>query len=117
MRRNSSNDRYIRYSTIEPLRLLFDIRHTVLRSSESHFVLEEGLTKRRGNPNFGKPAMGPLPGPVSSSFEDVVKKMRLNPAEYQHSRELKDWVQRNKDSKYVPTDLLKAWGLEVKGEL
>jgi hypothetical protein len=25
---------------------------------------------------------------------------------------LKEWVRRNKDQKYVPTDLLKDWGLE-----
>jgi hypothetical protein len=27
---------------------------------------------------------------------------------------LKEWVKKHKDSKYVPQDLLEAWGIEAK---
>ncbi len=74
------------------------------------------MTKKRGNPNWGKPDVNAsaLTGP--SSFEEVVKKLRLSPAEYENSVQLKDWVRKNKDQKYVPSDLLKAWDLEVQGD-
>ena len=49
---------------------------------------------------------------MATSFESVVKRLGLSPEEYESSAPLKDWVLRNMDEKYVPSDLLKAWGLE-----
>jgi hypothetical protein len=72
------------------------------------------MVKRRGNPNFGKPV--PLPPAGESSFEEVVKAMGLSPAEYADSAELKKWVHQNKNTKYVPTNLLKIWGFVVEDE-
>jgi hypothetical protein len=43
--------------------------------------------------------------------------LRLSSGDYQHSTQLKAWVQKNKGQKYVPTDLLGAWDFEVKGDL
>jgi len=51
-----------------------------------------------------------------SSFEQVVKALHISPEEYHNSPELKEWVRRNKDHKYVPTALLKAFGFQVKAE-
>jgi len=74
------------------------------------------MAKNRGNPNWGKEDanFGVHAGP--SSFEEIVKTLRLSPAEYQHSAQLKDWVQKNKDQKYVPSTLLSAWKMTVRGE-
>ena len=74
------------------------------------------MAKNRGNPNWGKPvAHG---GPVgSTSFEEVVRKLRLSPEDYGGSLTLKEWVRKNKDQKYIPDDLLKLWDFEVKGDL
>lgn len=47
-----------------------------------------------------------------TSFEQMVRKLGLSPEEYESSALLKDWVRRNMDEKYVPLDLLKAWGFE-----
>jgi len=74
------------------------------------------VAKKRGNPNWGKPEVNTVPYAGVSSFEDVVKKLRLSPTEYESSVQLKDWVRKNKDHKYVPSTLLQAWGLEVKGD-
>jgi hypothetical protein len=49
----------------------------------------------------------------ASSFERVVATLGLSPAEYVNSAELKEWVWRNKDHKYVPPELLAAWGFTV----
>jgi len=46
----------------------------------------------------------------ATSFERIVRALRLTPEEYVHSVPLKEWVRQNKDDKYVPSDLLKAWG-------
>ena len=74
------------------------------------------MAKKRGNPNWGKPDLTNVPYTGSTSFEEVVKKLRLGPADYHRSAELREWVQRNKDQKYVPVDLLEAWDLTVKEE-
>jgi len=74
------------------------------------------MAKKRGNPNWGKPDIQ-SPFVAATSFEEVVKKLRLSPADYESSLPLKDWAQKNKDQKYIPDDLLRLWGLEVKGDL
>jgi hypothetical protein len=70
--------------------------------------------RRPGNRNFTKPgAIGPIVF-SPSSFERVVTALKISPEEYRNSPKLKEWVRRNKDQKYVPTDLLKAFGFLVE---
>jgi hypothetical protein len=52
------------------------------------------MVRKRGNPNWGKPDMQAAPV-VPTSFEDVVKKLRLSPADYEGSVTLKEWVRKN----------------------
>ena len=52
-----------------------------------------------------------------SAFEPIARRLRLTPSEYASSRELKEWVRRNKDHKYVPSQLLEAWHFDVNDEL
>ena len=54
--------------------------------------------------------------PAPTSFEEIVKKLRLRRVDYLCSQQLKDWVRKNKDRKYVPLDLLEAWNFEAEGE-
>jgi len=56
-------------------------------------------------------------GETISSFETVVKTLGLSPDQYERSMELKDWVRKNKDQKYVPQDLLQAWGFTASSEV
>jgi hypothetical protein len=51
-----------------------------------------------------------------SSFERFVDSLKLSPEQYKSSPELREWVLRNKDHKYVPPDLLKAFGFQVNLE-
>lgn len=51
-----------------------------------------------------------------SSFERIVDSLKLSPEQYQNSPELREWVLRNKDDKYVPPELLKAYGFNVNLE-
>ena len=74
------------------------------------------MNKKRGNPNWGKPAVDSARNSGPTSFEEIVRKLHLSPADYKHSIQLKEWVQKNKDQKYVPLDLLRAWDFEVKGD-
>ena len=41
-----------------------------------------------------------------STFEHIVRRLRLSPEEYATSAKLKEWVRRNKDHKYVPSHLV-----------
>ena len=68
---------------------------------------------RRGNPNFTKPeAMGPLIF-SASSFEKVVAALKILPENYSDSARLRDWVARNKYDKYVPSEVLTAFGFRA----
>ncbi len=74
------------------------------------------MSKRRGNPNWGKPEPM-MPGVTVTSFEAMVKSLGLSPEQYEHSSTLKEWVTRNKDHKYVPLNLLEAWGMKAQSEI
>jgi len=50
--------------------------------------------------------------PTNNSFDEVVAALHLSPHEYQDSPELKEWVRQNKDQRYVPPELLNAFGFE-----
>jgi len=69
--------------------------------------------QRTVNRNFTKPgAIGPIVF-SPSSFERIVSSLKISPEEYRSSPELKEWVRRNEDHRYVPTDLLKVFGFQV----
>jgi hypothetical protein len=48
-----------------------------------------------------------------TSFDEMVRRLKLSEKEYRSSIPLKEWARKNKDSKYVPQDLLEAWGIDV----
>ncbi|HET9696471.1 MAG TPA: hypothetical protein VFP40_06355 [Terriglobales bacterium] len=73
-------------------------------------------TKRPGNPNWGKAQVSTVPV-IPTSFEQVVKALGISPHEYHESAQLKDWVSKNKNSKFVPVELLQTWGMTVKAEI
>jgi hypothetical protein len=70
----------------------------------------------RGTPNAARSARITPPPFSESSFERVVDSLKLSPEQYQSSSELREWVLQNKDHKYVPPDLLKAFGFQVNLE-
>jgi hypothetical protein len=74
------------------------------------------VNKKRGNPSWRKPEGAVAANPAPTSFEEIVKKLRLRRVDYLCSQQLKDWVKKNKDRKYVPLDLLEAWNFEAEGE-
>lgn len=68
------------------------------------------MAKRRGNPNWGKRQFVGSVGATVTEFEKVARSLKLEPGEYVRSNRLRDWAQRNKNTKFVPESLLKAWG-------
>ena len=69
--------------------------------------------KRWGNPHWGSGMSEPFL-PSVSEFERTVERLQLQPHEYIGSDELREWVEVNKDSRFVPERLLKAWGLSLR---
>lgn len=74
------------------------------------------MTNKRGNPNWCKPELHIVPYAGTTSFEEIAKKLCLSPQQYGASVQLRDWAQKNKDHKYVPSNLLELWGFEVNWE-
>ncbi len=73
------------------------------------------MAKQRGNPDWGKPK--PLGVTAyQCDFEYVANELGLSPSQYADSPPLRDWARRYKDDKYVPPELLKQWGLVVRGD-
>jgi hypothetical protein len=72
------------------------------------------MKKKRGNPNWGKPGSSYLSVLSPTSFEGVAKTLGLSPEDFEGSILLKEWVLQNKNQKYVPQDLLQAWGFTVE---
>ena len=71
------------------------------------------MAKRRGNPNWGKPEPFSF-APSICSFDSLVKTLNLTPDQYESSAELKRWSEHNKDSKYIPQELLQFWNILPK---
>jgi hypothetical protein len=74
------------------------------------------MAAQRGTPNSNRSGATNAPPFSESSFERVVDSLKLSPDQYQSSTELREWVLRNKDHKYVPPELLKAFGFQVNLE-
>ena len=74
------------------------------------------MVSQRGTQNSARSAATNPPPFSESSFEKVVDSLKLSPEQYQSSSELREWVLQNKDHKYVPPDLLKAFGFQVNLE-
>jgi hypothetical protein len=66
----------------------------------------------KGNSNWDNP-IGAIPV-TPTSFEEMVRRLKLSEKEYRSSIPLREWAQKHKDSKYVPQKLLDAWGIEAK---
>jgi len=63
--------------------------------------------------NWTSPDLLVAAAPQVNGFEQVVRELKLKPAEYEKSTELREWVRKNKDQRYVPPDLLRAWGFRL----
>ena len=71
-----------------------------------------GMTRQRGNPDWGKPIPSAPIGPTE--LESFVSRFRLTPEMYASSRELRQWCERNRNRCYIPEWLLEKWGMRVE---
>jgi hypothetical protein len=72
-------------------------------------------TRKRGNPNWGRP-IAPLLA-LPTEFEMRARQLQLTAEAYTSSRELRAWCERNRNRLYVPEWLLKEWGITVGATL
>lgn len=54
------------------------------------------MTKKRGNPDWGKPDLYTARNKGPTSFEEIVRELRLSPADYQPSTQLRHGFRRTK---------------------
>jgi len=72
---------------------------------------QEATRRRRGNPNWGRPAQ-PIPaGPTE--FDMQVKKLGLTKQMYADSPQLRSWCEDNRNQCYIPEWLLDTLGILV----
>jgi hypothetical protein len=69
---------------------------------------------RKTNVYFTRPCTYPVFAPARSAFDHLVEQLGLTPEQYETSGILREWVERYKDERYVPPELLAIWGLTVK---
>jgi hypothetical protein len=48
--------------------------------------------------------------PTQSAFEMLTKKLGLQPEQFEDSTLLKEWARKNQRQRFVPPELLQAWG-------
>jgi len=75
------------------------------------------MTKRHGNPNWGKLVPLGTVTPLVTEFAQIVREFDLQPDQYIYSNRLREWANRNKNTKYIPEFLLEAWGFEIQSTL
>jgi hypothetical protein len=66
------------------------------------------MPRRVGNPDWGKDTPAE---PTITAFELKANGLGLTPDQYLRSEELRAWAAANKNTRYVPETLLKAWRL------
>ena len=69
---------------------------------------------RRVNKTFTNPLAFKRSVPAGNSFDEVVADLQLSPDQYRYSLALQEWVRRNKNEKYVPTEVLKTFGFDAE---
>lgn len=75
------------------------------------------MSKRHpGNPRWGSPIFAPVfHGVLVTEFERVISELKLtNNAEMMLSPQLREWVKKHRNHKYVPEWLLKAFHFDVE---
>jgi hypothetical protein len=60
--------------------------------------------------------MGPAPD-LPTEFEMKVRQLRLTPASYVRSSDLRRWCEQNRNRCYIPEWLLDAWDIRVNADL
>ncbi len=73
------------------------------------------MTRKRGNPNWGR--LIPLAPALATAFETQVRQLRLTPDTYLLSDELRGWCERNRNRFYIPEWLLDMWDIPVDPNL
>ena len=72
-------------------------------------------TRKRGNPNWGRP-IAPLLA-LPTEFEMRVRQLQLMAEMYTSSVELRTWCEQNRNRVYIPEWLLEEWGITVDAAL
>jgi hypothetical protein len=72
-------------------------------------------TRKRGNPNWGRP-ISPLLA-LPTEFEMEVRQLQLMAEMYTSSVELRTWCEQNRNRVYIPEWLLEEWGITVDAAL
>lgn len=71
------------------------------------------MPNRRGDPNWTRPLPVAAKPAGASTFEHLAAMLGFAPDECEDSTVLREWARKNKNNRYVPSELLQAWGFTV----
>lgn len=71
------------------------------------------VPNRRGDPTWTRSLPVVVTPAGASTFEHLVAMLGLAPGEYEDSTALREWARKNKNDRYVPSELLQAWKFTV----
>jgi hypothetical protein len=78
-------------------------------------MLTSTMPKKRGNPNWGKPAQPSLA--IVTEFEWKLRELGLTNETCASSVQLRTWCAQNKNRYYIPEWLLKEWQMKMDPDL
>jgi hypothetical protein len=73
------------------------------------------MSKKRGNPNWGRPAQPS--SAIVTEFERKLRELGLTNETCASSAQLRTWCGQNKNRYYIPEWLLKEWQMKVDPDL
>ncbi len=71
------------------------------------------MARKRGNPNWGKPAPYVVRSASPTEFDKQVRRLRLTEQNLANSDRLRMWCKENKNRFYIPEKLLMEWKISV----
>ena len=75
------------------------------------------MPKRSGKPHWTRRFAVAVTPAGASTFEHLTAMLGLSPEQYKDSTQLREWARKNKNNRYIPPELLQAWGLTVETDL
>jgi hypothetical protein len=75
------------------------------------------MRRRRGNPNWGSGQQPRIAPASATEFEWKLQELGLTNETCVSSVQLRTWCAENKNHRYIPEWLLKAWQMQVDPDL
>jgi hypothetical protein len=74
------------------------------------------MTNNEKSANWASGRVAGISQAEPTGFDAQVQRLGLNAGNWDASKELREWCERNKNHCYIPEELLAKWGIAVNGD-